>query len=161
LSLPGTDGINHVVGAPSSPSRLTVLFFFSAHCPCQRIHDPRVVALANTYAARGVQFLAVDSEYGSSLQNDLIEARQRAYPFPILRDDDGKLAKALDVHFATESVVIDAQGLVKYRGGIDSDKRHLHEDAKEYLRDAMEALLSGREPNPAQPKSMGCYLTGT
>src|SRR4029079_4517600 len=36
---------------------LTVLFFFSAHCPCQTAHDARILALEARYAPRGVTFV--------------------------------------------------------------------------------------------------------
>ena len=37
--------------------------------------------------------------------------------------------------------VLDAQGRIRYHGGIDSDKSRLHEDAQLYLRDAVEDVL--------------------
>jgi peroxiredoxin len=161
LTLPATDGTAYPLRDLPAGGGLTVLTFFSAHCPCQRIHDPRLVALANTYQSRGVRFLSVDSEYGSSLEADKHEAKQRGYPFPVLRDEGGRLAKLLDVHYATGSVVLDAQGRVRYRGGIDTDRRSLHDDAPQYLRAALDALLSGHAPQPAEPKVLGCYLLGT
>ena len=43
-------------------------------------------------------------------------------------------------------MVLDAAGRVHYRGGIDSDKTHLHDDSDAYLKDALDALLADREP---------------
>jgi peroxiredoxin len=161
LPLPSTDGRTFDLHALPSTARVTVLTFFSAHCPCQAIHDSRLVQLASEYQTQGVQFFAVDSEDGSSLEADKEEAARRRYPFPILRDEGGRLAKALDVHFATGTVIVDSQGTVRYRGGIDTDKRSLHEDAKPYLKSAIDSVLAGRDPQPAEPKSLGCYLLGT
>jgi peroxiredoxin len=161
LTLSATDGAAYELRTLPARGGLTVLTFFSAHCPCQRLHDPRLVELAGAYQGKGVRFLSVDSEYGSSLEADRREAKQRGYPFPVLRDEGGRLAKLLDVHYATATVIIDSQGHVRYRGGVDTDRRGLHDDAKQYLKNAIDALLSGREPQPREPKTLGCYLLGT
>jgi len=161
VPLPSTNGRTFDARSLPATGKVTVLTFFSAHCPCQAIHDPRLAQLASEYQTQGVQFFAIDSEDGSSLEADKQEVERRHYPFPILRDEGGRLAKALDVHFATGTVIVDSQGTVRYRGGIDTDKRRLHEDAKPYLKGAIDAVLAGRDPQPAEPKSLGCYLLGT
>ena len=51
-----------------------------------------------------------------------------------VRDPGATLAKELGAQYATYSVVLDADGRVRYHGGIDSDKNHLHDDATPYLR---------------------------
>jgi hypothetical protein len=89
---------------------------------------------------------------------DAAEAARRGYAFPILLDRGGKLADSLGAQYATYSVVVDAQGRVRYRGGIDSDNMHLRDDATRYLGDALDDLLAGRSPRVAQTKTMGCAL---
>ena len=86
------------------------------------------------------------------------EARRRGYPFPILRDRGAKLAEALGAKYATYSVVLDPQARVRYRGGIDTDKSHVHDDATAYLSDALDDLLADREPRVAEGKTLGCSL---
>jgi Redoxin len=140
-------------GAP-----LTVVVFFSSHCPCQRAHDDRLRALAAKYAQAGVRFVLVDAEADATRQQDEVEARARAYPFPILADPSGSLADSLGAEYATYSVVLDAKQRVRYQGGIDSDKQHLTEDANFYLRDAIDDLLGGRSPTVPVGKTLGCVL---
>jgi len=139
-------------------SKLTVVFFFSAHCPCQAAHDPRLRALHARYFSRGVKFVAVDAEATASTDVDDREAAARHYPFPIVSDPEGKLADALGAEFATFSVVIDEGGHVLYRGGIDSDRSHLTEDAQPWLDDALAALLLGNTPKIVESKALGCAL---
>jgi hypothetical protein len=55
-------------------------------------------------------------------------------------------------------VVLDGEGRVRYRGGIDSDRTHLHEDATPFLRLALDDLLAGRPPRVAEGKTLGCSL---
>jgi hypothetical protein len=155
-SLAGTDGAAHALVDPNA--KLTVVEFFSIHCPCQREHDARLRALASAYAARGVTFVAVDSEVGASLERDRNEVTRRAYPYPILIDDHGTVARALAADYATYSVLVDHDGQVLYSGGIDSDKSHLQDDATPFLRDAIDDALAGRPVRRTEAKALGCSL---
>jgi len=56
------------------------------------------------------------------------------------------------------AVVVDPKGVVRYRGAIDSDRNHLHEDAHRYLRDALEGALEGRGVAPPDREALGCAL---
>lgn len=135
-----------------------MLVFFSPDCHCLAQHDARLLALDAVFRPRGVRFYAIDSEVRASAERDAEEARRRGYTFPILVDRGAKLADALEAQYATYSVVVDREGRVHYRGGIDSDKIDLHDDATPYLRDALDDLLAGREPRLAYAKTLGCAL---
>ena len=140
-------------GAP-----LTVVFFFSAHCPCQSAHDPRLRVLYERYAPRGVRFVAIDSEATAATDVDAREAKARGYAFPIVSDPDGAFADELGAEFATFTVVVDDHGRVVYRGGIDSDRSHLTDDAQPWLDDALGALIAGKTPRITESKPLGCAL---
>jgi hypothetical protein len=142
------------------PSRAawTVLVFFSPTCHCLEQHDGRLRALFEAYHPRGVQVLMVDSEVRGSTRVDEAEAHRRGYPFPIVRDRGAVLADELGAQYATYSVVLDAAGRVRYHGGIDSDRNHLHDDATLYLRDALDDVLAGRPVRIAEGKTLGCAL---
>jgi hypothetical protein len=155
LELAGTDGARHAVVSPRGP---TVLFFFSAHCSCQTAHDGRYRALYEAYHPRGVGFFAIDSEDGVSLDADVEYARARGYPFPILRDDGARLARAVGAEFATYSLVVAPDGKVLYKGGIDSDRTTLRSDARAFLKDALDDALAGAAPRVAEGEVLGCAL---
>lgn len=135
----------------------TVLIFYADACPCFRVHDERIRALASTYGPRGVRFYVVDSEVGATPERDAAASRERNLP-PILIDRGAKLADALGAEYATYSVVLDREGHVRYRGGIDSDKTHLTDGATPYLRNAVDDLLAGHDPKVAEGKALGCSL---
>jgi peroxiredoxin len=136
----------------------TVLIFFSRTCHCLDQHDARIRALYDAYHPRGVQLVMVDPEVRTTPVADAAEASRRGYPFPLLVDPQAKLADALGAEYATYSVVVDAQGNVRYRGGFDSDKTHLREDATPYVLNALDDLLAGRPPRVAETKTLGCAL---
>jgi hypothetical protein len=158
LTLAGTDGRAHALVADVSTSALTVYVFFSAHCRCLAVHEPRLRALDESYAPRGVRFFFVDSEAGASLERDRAQARARNYSFPILVDSGASLADSLGAEYATYTIVVDRSGSLRYYGGIDSDRSHLRGDAQLFLRDALDDLLAGRSPRVPHGEALGCTL---
>jgi peroxiredoxin len=140
------------------PGHVTVIEFFSADCPCQAAHDARLRELATAYQGRGVDVIAVDAEAGATPERAENEAKARRFPFPILADPAGALADALGAEFATYTVIIDGAGAVRYRGGLDSDRTHVTADASLWVRDAVDHLLAGTDPRPAEAEALGCAL---
>jgi hypothetical protein len=157
LTVVDTTGASMTLPADLARSKLTVLVFYSEHCPCFHVHEPRLVELARTYEPRGVRVIFVDSEVSASLERDKGAASDRGLP-AIAIDPGAKLADAVGAEYATYAVVLDPQGRVRYRGGIDSDKDRLHDDAQSFLRNAVEDLVEGREPRVAEGKALGCAL---
>jgi peroxiredoxin len=155
-ALPGTDGRIHAL--VDRDARLTVIEFFSAHCPCQAQHDARLRELASAYSARGVAFVAIDSEVEAGLARDRDEAARRGYAFPILVDAGGAVARALHAQYATYTIVVDRDARIVYVGGIDSDKNHLTAGATPYLRDALDDALAAKPLRRAEGKALGCAL---
>jgi hypothetical protein len=150
----GEGGAPHPLRAELATHRFTVVTFFSAHCPCQRMHDARLQALIAKDSPRGVGFLIVDSEHGRTAEGDAAE--QRGYP--IFIDPRAELAHALDAEYATFSVIVDPSGHILYRGGFDSDRSHLRPTPTSYLETALDDLLAGHPPRWNEAKTLGCSL---
>jgi peroxiredoxin len=138
--------------------QLTLLVFFSRNCKCFAAHEDRLRALHDTYGPRGMTVVLVDSEANSTPDGDALEAARRGFPYPLLLDPGARLADALGAGYATYSVVVDRHGVVRYRGGFDSDRNHLRKDATPYVQDAIDDLLAGRQPRLAEAKTLGCAL---
>ena len=158
VKLDGTDGHAHDVKAEVARASFTVFNFFSRKCPCVKAHDGVLKKLHEEFSARGVQFFVVDSEVGASIDADKPEAEKRGYPMPMLIDADAQLSRALGANFASTTVVVARDGHVLFRGGIDSSRHAPDEHSTPYLRDALNALLEGKQPPVTEPKSLGCYL---
>jgi hypothetical protein len=156
-TLEGTDGAAHALVA-RAPHAYLVVIFFSADCHVLRAHDERIRKLAADFAPESVQFLAVDSEVGATLEQGRAELSRRGYPFPLVVDRGGAIAQRLGAEYAGYTVIVDREGVVRYRGGLDSDRVRLRDDATWYVRDALRDLLSGRAPRRAEGKALGCAL---
>ncbi len=152
------DGVPAEAKLVDPAAKVTVLEFFSAHCPCQAQHDARLRALHDHYAPLGASFRAVSSEESLDRAGEAKEAARRHYPFPLVHDEGGQLARSLGADYATYTLVVDPQGKVLYRGGIDSDKRDLHDDARPYLANALDDALADRPVRVPEAKTLGCAL---
>ena len=155
--LPGTDGALHTLLPPRADA-YTVVIFFSPDCHVLAAHDDRIRKLAADFGPPRVRILGVDPEVDASLERDRAEVERRRYPFPVVIDRGGELARSLGATFAGYTVVLDHAGNARYRGGIDSDRVHLRDDATRYLADALTDLLGGKAPRVAESKALGCAL---
>jgi hypothetical protein len=135
-----------------------VLVFYTPDCHCLRAHEARLRALYDRFHDRGVSFFLVDSEIGGSQERDETDARSRGLPYTVVIDRGARIADEVGAEYSSFTVIADARGRVLYRGGIDSDRDELHEDAVPYVASALEDVLSGREPRFVEEKALGCAL---
>ncbi len=158
VALTATSGEVATYPRDLAASHFTVFVFFSKDCLCFGAHEARLRELVDKFGPHGVRFVLVDPETGRTIEGDAREVRQRNLPAPVFLDPGAKLASALGAVYATYSVVVDANGKIQYRGGIDSDKSHLRDDRTNYLADALDDLTAGRAPRRAEGKTLGCAL---
>src|SRR6185295_11740472 len=87
-----------------------------------------------------------------------IRARDRHYNFPYLYDGDAETVSRAYGPVATPHVfVFDAGRKLRYVGAMDDSERIQHVQ-KTYLRDAVDALLAGKEPLVTKTKVVGCSV---
>lgn len=151
-----TRGATVVLAELARAHRLTVVIFYSATCPCFAAHVERLRQLVSDLAPQGIGFVVVDSERHAN--GDPPVPPEVGPGLPVLRDEGGTLARRLGATYATESYVLDPAAQVRYRGGVDSDRKYLRADAQPYLRQALAKLLGGNGPAFTTTKGLGCAL---
>lgn len=139
-----------------------VLFFLGTECPVANGYAPEMTRLAQEYADRGVVFVGVHGDPDVTAKLATQHAREYQLTFPILLDPEQKLAKPAGVRMMSAAVVLLPDGEVVYRGRIDDryteqGKRRLEPTIHD-LKKAIEAVLSGNKPEPAETKTYGCPL---
>jgi peroxiredoxin len=159
FSLPDTEGSMHEPGGAPA----TVVVFTCNHCPYALAWHERIVAVAHDFADRGVRVLAINSNDAERYPGDspqAMRARVQAGQFagvPYLRDESQEVASAYDAKTTPDVFVLDADSIVRYRGAPDGDYEDPSENAA-WLRAALEAVLEGREPDPAETPPLGCTI---
>jgi peroxiredoxin len=138
--------------------RIVVLDFWSAQCPWSQHYDAWLAEQARRWAAQGIHLLAVAANVDEDTALIAAIAAERGLSFPILLDPGCCVADAYGAETTPHIFVIDRAGRLAYRGAIDDRSFRQRTATRRYLSDALEALLAGRLPNPAETPPYGCAL---
>jgi peroxiredoxin len=159
FSLVDTAGAVHAPGGAPA----TVVVFTCNHCPYALAWHERIGAVARDYAYRGVRVLAINPNDAERYPRDSVEAMRARVEqgelegVPYLRDESQEVARAYDAKTTPDVFLLDADGVLRYRGAPDADYEDPTQNAA-YLREALDAVLDGREPDPAETTPVGCSI---
>lgn len=140
--------------------KTVVLEWINPNCPVSRGYADRKVMMRTSAAHPEVVWLAVNSTAGKHADY-LAAAEHKAYDvkqgitYPVLYDTSGEVGRAYGAKTTPHMFVIDANGTLVYNGAIDSGPGAA---ATHYVDAALSALASGRRPDPATTKPMGCSV---
>jgi peroxiredoxin len=149
--------------------RIVVLETTNRDCPYVGKHyrAGNMQAQQREAATRGVVWLTVASSapgeqgYVTAVEaNDTVK-RNNAAPAAVLLDPQSRIARAYGATVTPHMYVIDASGVLVYRGGIDSIPSASTSDipkAKQYVRVALDEVLSGKPVSEASTRPYGCTL---
>ncbi|MCS6775161.1 MAG: redoxin family protein [Chloroherpetonaceae bacterium] len=146
-------GRAYTLGAGNGPA---VYLFLATECPVANGYTPRILALEKAYRERGVRFFAVYPNAHEPVSVVARHARERGYTFPVVKDN-GTLARALGATMTPEAVLVDRQGMVRYRGRID-DNRDPAKVRQRDLQEALSAVLEGRRVARPTAPAYGCAI---
>ena len=158
--LPDTTGRQVSFGGDGTGA--TVVVFTCNHCPYALAWHDRIAQAARDYAGQEVRFLAINSNDSERYPRDSYQAMQTRveredWPMPYLHDASQEVARAYGAKTTPDVFVLDAQGVLRYRGAPDSDYDDPDRRAA-WLRDALDAVLAGKPPQRAETKPVGCSI---
>jgi len=161
FALPGIDGTEHTLESYAGADVL-VLIQSCNHCPYVLAWEGRMKAIQADYADRGVKIVAVNSNDAARYPADSFDemvshAGSGGFNFDYLYDASQSLAGALGSERTPEAFVFDRDRKLVYHGAID-DSRDDTEVGNHYLRDALDAVLEGREPAVVETPPVGCSV---
>ncbi len=138
------------------------LVFCSAECPISNGYSPTLNALAKEFPADRVTLIGVYVDPDLSDTTLLSHAKEYELAFPVAADRSGRLARRLGVKVTPEVVVLDDKDEVRYIGRIDDQyaargKQNANPFTHE-LKDAIDAVLAGRDPKVTRVEAVGCPL---
>ena len=159
FALPDVDGTPHEPGG----APVTVVVFTCNHCPYALAWHDRLIEVAGDYRDRGVKMLMINPNDADRYPRDSVDAmRERVARgeldgVPYLVDADSAVARAYGAKTTPDVFVLDDQLRVRYRGAPDAS--HAEPDLRAaWLRGALDAVLEGREPDPAETTPVGCSI---
>ena len=149
--------------------RIVVLQWENADCPYVRKHynAGNMQSLQREAAARGAVWLSMASSpegeqgYVTGAQAKALTASRNAAPAAVLLDHQSVAARTYLATVTPQMVVIDAQGVMRYNGAIDSIRSTRVEDvakAEPWARTAMIAVVEGRPVERPLTQGYGCSI---
>jgi peroxiredoxin len=156
FSLPATDDSEH------GPGGVTVVVFTCNHCPYALAWHDRLTQVARDYEGRA-RFLAVNPNDAERYPRDSFDAMRKrveadgGWPHPYLRDESQEVARAYGAQTTPDVFVLDAEGVLRYRGAPDADHRDESQGAV-WLREALDAVLAGEQPARPETEPVGCSV---
>jgi peroxiredoxin len=169
--LPGVDGQEHSLG-DFSAARVLVIVFTCNHCPTAQAYEGRLRELVNDYRGRGVAVVAISpndalavrldelgyTDVGDSLEDMKRRAEEQDFNFPYLYDGENQKVSLAYGPIATPHVfVFDAQRKLRYTGRIDDSAKPARVTSRD-TRNAIDALLAGREVAVKTTRTFGCSV---
>jgi thiol-disulfide isomerase/thioredoxin len=155
IKLSSLDGGKLLVDPAASGA--TVLVFLSAVCPVSNAYTDRLNDLVGRYAGKPVRFVFVNSNELESVDEVKEHARASRYPVPVYKDFNNVVADRYNARVTPETVVLDRNGIVRYRGGVD-DAQNPARVKVEGLKLAIDAVLSGQPVKPTEIRTFGCTI---
>ena len=168
FDLPGVDGRNYKL-ADFKDAKVLVVLFTCNHCPTAQAYEERVKRLHADYKDKGVALVAISpndpvavrldelgyTDLSDSLEEMKIRAKQRGFAFPYLYDGETQAVSRAYGALATPHVFIfDQDRKLRYQGRIDDQE--VKEVKSHDARNAIEALLAGKEVPVAKTNVFGC-----
>jgi peroxiredoxin len=165
----GTDSNGKAWSLGDLKGKLVVLETTNHQCPYVGKHyrSGNMQAQQREATAKGVIWLTVAAsapgEEGfvtAAEANELTKSRNAA-PTAVILDPQSRIARAYGATVTPHMYIIDASGVLVYKGGIDSIPSADTADipkATQYVRVALDQILAGKEVAEASTRPYGCSL---
>jgi len=169
--LPGVDGRMYRL-ADFAATDVLVIVFTCNHCPTAQAYEKRIKRIAADYRDKGTALVAISpndpkavrldelgySDMGDSFEDMKIRARDMEYNFPYLYDgEDQKVSRAYGPIRTPHVFIFDKQRKLRYEGGIDDAEKPELVRSRD-ARNAIDALLEGREVPAERTRTIGCSI---
>lgn len=161
--LPDTEGNTVCLDQFATVPALLVVFMCN-HCPYVIHIRGALAGLIKEYQAKGLAAVGINSNDADNYPDDAPDkmaeaAKQFAYTFPYLFDEDQRIAQAYKAACTPDLYLFDNEQKLVYRGQFDDSRPNKDIPVTgNDLRAAINAALSKQPIPAAQKPSMGCNI---
>ena len=143
-----------------------IVVFTCNSCPYAKAYQDRINDLDKEFKKKGVPVIAInpnDPEVspGDSYDKMITRAKEKNYSFPYLFDEKQEVFPAYGATKTPHVYLLKKKGtdyVVTYIGAIDDNYKDASKVSKTYLADAVNNMLAGKTPDPANTKAIGCGI---
>jgi peroxiredoxin len=156
FTLPDVDGVERSLKSLAG-KKGTVLLFIAVQCPVSNAYNERMEKLAQDYKAKGINVVGINSNVAEDGAACKAHAAENKLTFPILKDPGNKIADKLGASVTPEAYFLDASNKLLYHGRIDNSRNAAQVETPD-LRNAIDAVLSGKPVEKTEAKAFGCSI---
>jgi peroxiredoxin len=136
-----------------------VLVFLGNHCPVVQAYDDRVIDLTNAYKGKSVKVVGVcvndmDEDRLPAIKE---KAKEKNFNYVYGYDESGKIGHEYGAAHTPEFFILDKTRTIRYHGALD-DNQTESKVKKTYVKDAVDALLAGKEVALPETAPRGCGI---
>lgn len=153
----------------SFKGKVVVLEWTNHDCPYVKKHygSGNMQALQKEATGRGVVWLTIGSSapgqqgHVNGLEAEKLTTDRKASPTSFLLDPDGRAGRLYGATATPHMFVIDPAGTLAYMGAIDDKPTTNRDDvptARNYVREAITAVLAGQPVKTASTRAYGCSI---
>ena len=140
-----------------------IVVFTCNTCPYAVMYEQRIIDLHNKYAPLGYPVIAInpnDPEVkpGDDFAAMQANAKEKNFPFKYLFDEGQKVYPQFGAQRTPHVFLLDANRYIRYIGAIDNNAQDANAVTEKYLERAIESLMAGKNPEPAETKAIGCTI---
>ena len=159
--LKGADGKTYSLESFKDKKALVVAFTCN-HCPYVKDYEDRMIQLQRDYVPKGVTLVAINSNDDvnypeDSFENMVQRSKEKGFNFPYVRDETQDIAKKYGGICTPHVFAFDEKQVLQYKGRID-DNRNSSLVKSNDLRNALDAILSGKTPEVRETRPFGCSI---
>lgn len=165
FKLENVDG-NYVSLADYSDASGFIVVFTCNGCPYAKAYQDRIIELDKEYSSKGYPVIAINPNNTDIKPDDDLEAmkkraKDKGYTFPYLKDANYEVFKEYGATRTPHIYVLTKHEddlVVSYIGAIDDNYQDASAVKEPYLANALNALLTDKEPEPDFTKAIGCTI---
>ena len=141
-----------------------LLVMFSCNtCPFVIKNEPITKKVMEYAAAHEVGMVILNSNEGKRNDDDSYDAmvkfaKEQHYTVPYLLDGDSRIADIFGANHTPEVYLFNHLGILVYKGAMNDNPGDATGYKKMYIEDAINAMISGKDPDPKVTKSIGCSI---
>ena len=143
-----------------------IVIFTCNTCPFAVASEDRIIALDAQFKEKGFPVIAINPNNPSVQPDDTFElmqlkAREKGFTFPYLYDATSMVYAQFGAKKTPHVYLLQrekGQNIVKYIGAIDDNVRNESAVKEQFLANAINELLAGKEVSRKETKAIGCSI---
>lgn len=145
------------ISLPDIKEDVVVVCFSGNHCPVVGMYEDRMIDFVNWTKGKSVKFVCVSVNDNDADRLPAIKKyiKDKGVNYAYGYDESQKMGRDYGATNTPQFFVLDKERVIRYMGALD-DNRDEGKVKKTYLKDAVTAVLSGKDPEVSETRPDGC-----